>query len=62
MNTSTMGRKPFLDPASRQKLLEWASMGTNLTEVAKTFGVKRDTVRRYIRGHVKNYMRDNGSH
>ena len=42
------GRKPKLSPEDARRVREWASFGTNQSEVARRLGIDRRTVRYYI--------------
>ena len=49
------GRRPALDAATARRVREWARLGTTTEQVARTLGVSRAAVWRYIRGEHKHY-------
>ena len=53
MKQLPMGRPPKLTDEQCAKLKQWASLGTNLGEVAHYFGVSRTTVRNYLDDKIK---------
>lgn len=50
MTLRVCGRPPKLTAAQQNELARWQSVGTNITEASKHFGVSRETLRRYVRG------------
>ena len=53
-----VGRKPHLSPAQQAQLAAWAAIGTSRTEAARSFGVGRSTITRYLRGALKAPIRE----
>lgn len=51
---STCGRRPKLTPEAVRAVRRWAALGTSISGVARTLGVSRGTLRRYLaRAHKR---------
>lgn len=46
--TTLTGRRPKLTPEQVRALRRWAALGTSISGVARTLGVSRGTLRRYL--------------
>lgn len=52
--TTLTGRRPKLTPEQVRALRRWAALGTSISGVARTLGVSRGTLRRYLaRAHKR---------
>lgn len=52
--TTLTGRRPKLTPEQVRALRQWAALGTTVSAVARTLGVSRGTLRRYLaRAHKR---------
>lgn len=54
MTTRWVGRPPKLTPEAVRAVRRWAALGTSISGVARTLGVSRGTLRRYLaRAHKR---------